>query len=79
MGGYSGLPEVAAAVFGRSAGVHFADVHSACVVSCSLTFAEWDSGMLIHAVAVHSGEEVHFAVDCSVHAEGGWAEWDQWS
>lgn len=68
---YSGLPEVAA-VFGRSA-VHFADVRSARVTSCSLTFA--DSEMLRHAVAVHSGEEVWgselFAVDCSV--------WDQWS
>lgn len=39
--GYSQLPEVAAAAdFQCSAAVHFADVHSACMVSCSPTFAE---------------------------------------
>lgn len=79
---YSGLPEVAAA-FGCSDGVHFSDVHSACVAHCSLTFAGWDLEMLQHAVVVHCGEEVWgselFAVDCSVHAEGGWVEWDWWN
>lgn len=79
--GYSGLPEVAA-VFGCSADVHLADVHSACVTSCSQTLAEWSSEMLKHVVAVRSGEEVRgserFAVDCSVYAVGSWGVWDQW-
>lgn len=83
-GGTEGYSEVAAAAdFGRSAAVHFADVHAACKVSCSLTFAELNSEMLPHAMVVHSGEEVQgsepFAEDCSVYAEGGWVEWDQWS
>lgn len=72
--GYSGLPEVAA-VFGCSADVHFAGVHSACGTSCSLTMAEWSSEV------VRSGEEVRgselCAADCAVYAEGGWG--DQWS
>lgn len=79
--GYSGLPEVPA-VLGRSAGVHFADVHSACVARCLRIFAEENSEVLQHAAVVHSDEvwgwEL-FAADCSVRAEGGWKDWDQWS
>lgn len=66
--GYSDLTEVAAA-FGHYAGVHFADGHFAFVASCSPTFAEVNSEMLQHAVAVHCDEEVRgselCAVDCS--------------
>ncbi len=80
--GYPRLPEV---VCGCSAGVHFVEEHSVLVLSCSLTFAEWNSEMLQHAVVVRPGEEVQgselFAVDCFVLAEGqrvGWNHYGHW-
>lgn len=66
---YPGLAEVAAgAVFGFSAGVHFADVHFECVVSCSLSFVE----MLKHVMVVHCGDEVQ-------GSPGDLVEWAQGS